>query len=184
LSTWSTRSWPLREGECAASSLPLAGASAVAQVLEFFARSPTTAAMIVMPTHGVVRWWATRPIFVGSLSLLAGIHASSREADVKTKTRPERRDTDMMGWYGGGMAWGAWIFIGLFWIVLIAAIIWLVVRLLPSNSRDDAAPTPRRQSSGQESALDILARRLAVGEIDLETYQTQRAALTEVRGGR
>lgn len=82
------------------------------------------------------------------------------------------------------MAWGAWIFIGLFWIVLIAAIIWLVVRLLPSNSRDDAAPTPRRQSSGQESALDILARRLAVGEIDLETYQAQRAALTEVRGGR
>ena len=82
------------------------------------------------------------------------------------------------------MAWGAWIFMGLFWIVLIAAIIWLVVRLLPSNSRDDAARTPRRQSSGQESALDILARRLAAGEIDLDTYQAQRAALTDVRGGR
>jgi len=59
-----------------------------------------------------------------------------------------------------------------------------VVRLLPSNSRDDAAPTPPRQSSGQEPALDILGRRLAAGEIDLETYQAHRAALTEVRGGR
>ena len=82
------------------------------------------------------------------------------------------------------MAWGAWIFMGLFWIVLIAAIIWLVVRLLPTNSRADAAPTPPRQTPGQESPLDVLARRLASGEIDLETYQAHRAALTEVRGGR
>jgi putative membrane protein len=90
----------------------------------------------------------------------------------------------MMGWYGGGMGAGAWIFMGLFWVILIAAIIWLVVRLLPSNSHSGATTAAPHQVSGQESPLDILDRRFASGELDLETYQAQRAALIAARGGR
>lgn len=86
-----------------------------------------------------------------------------------------------MHWYGGGMGVGAWLVMGLFWVVLIAAIIWLVVRLLPGNAPTDrgtyvAPPTT-------PSPLEILDLRLAHGEIDLETYKLQRAALLEARGG-
>lgn len=86
----------------------------------------------------------------------------------------------MMGWYGGGMGGGAWIFMGLFWVILIAAIIWLVVRLLPSSSHSGATTA----APHQESPLDVLDRRFASGELDLETFQAQRAALIAARGSR
>lgn len=85
----------------------------------------------------------------------------------------------MMGWYGAGMGNGAWVFMGLFWIALIAVIIWLVVRLLPER----AGTTPPPQLPAPESALEILDKRLARGEIDLDAYRAQRAALLESRGG-
>ena len=93
----------------------------------------------------------------------------------------------MMGWYGHGMGGGAWIFMGLFWIALIALIIWLVIRLLPSRGSAGTATTAQPvlpASAAQDSPLDILDRRLAHGEIDLETYQAHRAALIAARGGR
>lgn len=86
----------------------------------------------------------------------------------------------MMHWYGGGMGPGAWVFMGLFWLALIAVIIWLVLRLLPD--RPGTTPAPPHLPA-PESALEILDKRLARGEIDLETYQAQRAALLESRGG-
>ncbi len=88
----------------------------------------------------------------------------------------------MMGWYGGGMGPGMWVVMGLFWVALIALIIWLVVKLLPSKAQS-AAPPPSAQVAGPESPLEILDRRFARGEVDLETYKAQRAALVEARGG-
>ena len=85
----------------------------------------------------------------------------------------------MMGWYGGGMGGGAWLLMGLFWVALI---VWLVVRLLPDRAAT-TAPPPSPLPPAQESPLDILDRRLARGEVDLETYRAQRAALLEARGG-
>lgn len=90
----------------------------------------------------------------------------------------------MMRWYGAGMGAGAWIFMGLFWVLLIGVIIWLVIRLLPSTSHSDGQRTAPRQEPAQDSPLDILDRRFASGEIELETYRAQRAALLEARGGR
>ncbi len=85
----------------------------------------------------------------------------------------------MMGWYGTGMGWGAWLGMGLFWLVLVGVILYAVVRLLPSGrsgrDRDDRDP---------ESPEAILDRRFARGEIDIETYQAQRAALRQARGER
>ena len=82
----------------------------------------------------------------------------------------------MMGWYGGGMGYGAWMFMGVFWLVLLGVIIWAVVRLLPAR-RDGA-------SRDVDSPEDILDRRFARGEIDAEAYQVQRAALAAARGPR
>lgn len=79
-----------------------------------------------------------------------------------------------MGW--GGMAFGGMIGIVLLWVVLIAGIVWAVSRLLPGRQAGHGTrPT-------QESPEEILDRRFARGEIDLETYQAQRDALGRVRG--
>lgn len=86
----------------------------------------------------------------------------------------------MMGYGGigwGGMGWGGMIGMVLFWIVLIAAIVWAVSRLLPGRQVHSGPAQP-----GQEKPEDILDRRYARGEIDLETYQAQRAALASARG--
>lgn len=74
----------------------------------------------------------------------------------------------MMGWYGGGgMGSLGWLGMGLFWLVLIGLIIWLVVRLLPGSG----GGTTRNAG---ESALEILDRRLANGQIDVEPWTAQR----------
>ena len=91
-----------------------------------------------------------------------------------------------MAWNDGGMAAGGWVFIGLFWIALIAAITWLVLRLAPSKTRTDpigSVPTGRLVAPGQESPFDILDRRLASGDIDTQTYEAHHEALTAARGG-
>lgn len=81
----------------------------------------------------------------------------------------------MMGWYDHSMGWGAWLGMGLFWLLLLALIVFLVVRLLPSSDRP---------ATGQyrEAPEDILDRRFAQGEIDEQTYAAQRAALAQHRG--
>jgi putative membrane protein len=87
----------------------------------------------------------------------------------------------MMGWYGGGMGAGAWMFMGLFWLALLGLIIWAVVRLLPGR---DGGSGHRGSGTAAETPEEILDRRFAHGEVDLETYQAQRAALVSARGKR
>ncbi|MBI3688238.1 MAG: SHOCT domain-containing protein [Actinobacteria bacterium] len=82
----------------------------------------------------------------------------------------------MGGWYAGGMSAGSWLFMGVFWVALLGLILYLVVRLLPSGGRGTPA--------GRETPEEILSRRFARGEIDVETYQAQRATLTSARGER
>lgn len=84
----------------------------------------------------------------------------------------------MMGWYGSGMGFAGWFFMGLFWLVLLGVIIWAVVRLLPTRQHSVGTP------GAPETPEEILDRRFARGEIDLETYQAQRAALAQARGDR
>ena len=100
----------------------------------------------------------------------------------------------MMGWYGGGTGVGAWIMMGLFGVLLIGAIVWLVVHLATSGRGSgqaaggygpwDGAGTGRAVAAPRTpSALELLDHRLAAGEIDAATYQQTRAALLETRGG-
>ncbi|OZB86374.1 MAG: hypothetical protein B7X41_14150, partial [Microbacterium sp. 14-71-5] len=76
-------------------------------------------------------------------------------------------------------------FMGLFWVLLIGAVVWLVVELTRSARRPDpGAPAHMVPATGfgpapTPSALEVLDRRLAAGEIDLATYQQVRAALVQ-----
>ena len=81
----------------------------------------------------------------------------------------------MMGWYGGGMGLLGWLGMGLFWLILLGLIVWLVTRLLPAGSGGTTRPA-------SESPLEVLDRRLASGEVDLDTWQALRAALLAARG--
>ncbi len=88
-----------------------------------------------------------------------------------------------MGWYGGGMTGFAWLGMGLFWLVLLGLIVWLVLRLLPGKGQAaSSAPMNPPAASGVDPALAVLDHRLAAGEVDLEGYRTIRAAILEARG--
>ena len=77
----------------------------------------------------------------------------------------------MMGWYSNGMGSLGWLGMGVFWLILLRLIVWLVARLLPGSSGDQPRPTG-------ESALEILDDRMTSGEIGLAAWQAHRAALT------
>jgi putative membrane protein len=60
-----------------------------------------------------------------------------------------------------GMGSGGWVLMALFWVALLA----VVARVVPSRKTEDREP----QASAEEPVA-ILDRRLAHGEIDVETY--------------
>ncbi len=78
----------------------------------------------------------------------------------------------MDGWYDG-MGAGGWILMSLFWVGLIAAIVWAGARLVVRPSVVD------RVEGTSERPEEILGRRLARGEIDAGTYEALRAKLRE-----
>ena len=82
----------------------------------------------------------------------------------------------MMGWYGHGMGQLGWLGTSMFWLILLALIVWLVVRLLPSSDGGT-------RNTG-ESPLEVFDRRLPSGRIDLKAGQPQRVALLSAMGDR
>ena len=81
----------------------------------------------------------------------------------------------MMGWYGGEMGPLAGLAIIVFWVVMFALIVWAVGRVLPGSSAETSA-------ADSESAVEILDRRLADGEIDMHDWQARRSALMANQG--
>ena len=73
----------------------------------------------------------------------------------------------MMGWYGG-MGW-MMVVSSVLGLALIGLVVWAIVRVTATSQQPDRTerPTPR----------EILDRRFAAGEIDVETY---RAAMREL----
>lgn len=76
----------------------------------------------------------------------------------------------MMNGWNTGMGAGWWVLMSVFWIAVLAVIVWAAVRLFPSRS---SGPAERESDRPEE----ILERRLARGEIDPETYDALRAKL-------
>ena len=80
--------------------------------------------------------------------------------------------------FGGfGMGDGGWVLMTVFWIVLVAVVVWAIVRLVPSRP-DDVREPPRAAVEAPEKPREILDRRLASGEIDVETYEELRSKLS------
>jgi putative membrane protein len=75
----------------------------------------------------------------------------------------------MMGWYGDGGWWGAgMVAMVVFWVAVVAAVVWAVARL--TRRAPAARQTP-------ESARQVLDRRFAAGELDEEQYARARRVL-------
>ena len=82
----------------------------------------------------------------------------------------------MMDGWDGGMGVAGWFLMTVFWVALIAAIVWAVAHLFPSRGTGDAA--------GPERPEEILDRRLARGEIDTATYDELRKKMRAARAER
>ena len=72
---------------------------------------------------------------------------------------------------------GGAVLLVLFWVALIVVIVWALTRLFPRDGRSASPVVPAR---GGDSPLGILDRRLASGEIDVDTYARVRSALEGV----
>ncbi len=75
----------------------------------------------------------------------------------------------MGGWSGYGMfGWGlvGWIVMILFWVAIVALVVWVLGNLLRTRS-----------PHSEESALDILKRRYATGEISQAEFEQARRAI-------
>ena len=75
----------------------------------------------------------------------------------------------------GGLGFGGFGFLwmALFWIVIVAAAIGLVGNLFPQSN------TVRPRQNAPESAVDIVKRRYARGEISKEEYAALRHGLEQ-----
>lgn len=73
----------------------------------------------------------------------------------------------------GGMGWGAGflgpIFMVLFWVLLIAGTVWLVLAI--------GGQARGGQTSPRSSAQAILDERLARGEIEVDEYKARKASI-------
>lgn len=83
-----------------------------------------------------------------------------------------------MNGFNDGMSAGGWLLMSVFWVALIAVVVWAVAALLPRNGRrDDIGGLAERPE-------EVLDRRLASGEIDAETYDMLRGKLRDARVSR
>jgi putative membrane protein len=77
----------------------------------------------------------------------------------------------MYGDHMSGDAWWVMIVWSLVWLGLLVIVVWALIRWLQGARSDDAGVGP------PASARDLLDRRLAAGEIDIEEYERRRSAL-------
>lgn len=83
----------------------------------------------------------------------------------------------MMNW-SGGMGAAGWVLMSVFWVILIAAIVWALAALFGRGDRSAGGVAIA------ERPEEILDRRLASGEIDAETYEALRTKLRAARAQR
>ena len=78
---------------------------------------------------------------------------------------------------GFGMGWGIVMMVAMlvFIAVVVGAIIWLILRLVRDREPGRAA------AHAPSSAIEVLERRYAAGEIDADAYRERRSTLD--RGG-
>lgn len=75
----------------------------------------------------------------------------------------------MNGWWGIGM--------GLFWLLILAGLVILVIWALRALSASPGPPLPPPPAAAVDEPMMILRRRLANGDITPEEYEARRKAL-------
>lgn len=78
---------------------------------------------------------------------------------------------------GGAWGWVGGIFMMFFWILVLVAIVLLIRWLLSGGGRAAATHGPRPPQEPAESALDILKKRYAKGEITKEQFDLMKRDL-------
>ncbi|HEX6744555.1 MAG TPA: SHOCT domain-containing protein [Solirubrobacteraceae bacterium] len=77
-------------------------------------------------------------------------------------------------WHMNDLGWGWWLLMSVgmvaFWALLIYGVVWLA-----RGASSQAPPAP--QPPAPESPQQVLERRLAAGDIDVEEYERLRAVL-------
>jgi putative membrane protein len=76
------------------------------------------------------------------------------------------------------MGVGGWLLMSVFWVGLIALVVWGVINLF--NRSDGRSSIPELSERPDE----ILDRRLAAGEIDAATYDALNAKMRDARAAR
>ena len=77
----------------------------------------------------------------------------------------------MMTGFGMGFGGFGFLFMAIFWIGIIAAAIWLLSNLFPKNNTTDTT------NGDGETAVSILQKRYARGEINKEQFEQMRQEL-------
>lgn len=103
-------------------------------------------------------------IFLKSMIFLMGFFLIAKEA------LADYRNYCGWGMYPGMMGWG-WVFMLVFWVLIVVLIILLIRRLLSSGSTPITAPPQ------EDSALEILKKRYARGEINKEEFESKKKDL-------
>ncbi len=75
----------------------------------------------------------------------------------------------MWGWGAGGWAFG--IIMMVFWIALVALVVYLVMHAYSHGSRANTAPPSGNFAPPQEDPMEIARRRFAAGEINKEQFE-------------
>jgi putative membrane protein len=79
-----------------------------------------------------------------------------------------------------GMGAGGWVLMSLFWVGLLAVIVWAIARIVPARSDHAREPQHAAEVAWRtaDEPLGTLDRRLASGEIDIDTYDQLRSKLS------
>jgi putative membrane protein len=106
------------------------------------------------------------------LTLIFGLFLSSLPMEALAQGRGYGwgPGSGMMGW-GYGMGWFGMILMGLFWVAIIVGIIFLIRWLFISTG------TKGYRAGSEDSALDILKKRYARGEINKEEFEQKKKDL-------
>jgi len=80
----------------------------------------------------------------------------------------------MMGFGFGG---SSFLFMFLFWVVVIALAVWLLSNLFPQTTGDSSSHITMPRDVSPKSALEILKRRYARGEIPRAEFEEMRRDL-------
>ena len=84
----------------------------------------------------------------------------------------------MNGIYNGGMGTGGWVLMSIVWLALVVLIVWAATRLFPWREGPQSTDHAPFSSSRDDEARAILDRRLASGEIDVDTHDRLRTRLS------